>query len=135
MIFTMTKMFDMRQGRYSILALGDFSCWIMERDWLFNRPNVSCVPRDEYTLERHSSEKYPDTWALIGDGVSHHQTKGIPRFACVLHQAVYPIDLEGCLAPCLSINTTGVALGAREAMDDLRELLHSASTPIRVLMQ
>jgi hypothetical protein len=135
MILTMTKMFDMRQGRYSILAYGPMSWWIMEREWAFNRPNVSCVPRDEYLLEPHSSEKYPDTWALIGDGVSHYQQQGIPRFACVLHSAVYPTDLEGCLSPCLSLNTNGVALGGRESMDDLRDLFDSATGPIKILMQ
>jgi len=134
-ILTMTKMFDMRGGRYSILAWEGHLWWVMEREWLFNRANISCVPRDEYTLESHSSQKYPDTWALVGDGVSHLPTKGIPRFACVLHKAVYPRDLQGCLTPCLSISPAGAAIGAQEAMEDLRKLLHEATGPIKILMQ
>jgi len=135
MILTMTKMFDMKDGRYSILAWEGHSWWVMERSWDFNKPNVSCVPRDEYTLESHSSQKYPNTWAIVGDGVSHLPTEGIPRFACVLHTAVYPMDLQGCLAPARAITSSGHTIDSRVAMDEIRELLNSATGPIKVMMQ
>lgn len=134
MILTQTLMFDLDRGRYSILAYEDHQFWIMEREWKFNRRNVSCVPRDEYTLERHSSPKYPDTWAVIGDGVAHYASENKPRFACVVHQAVFPTDLEGCLAPALSIGAAGEALGSREAMDKLRLLLDREENH-KILMQ
>ncbi len=111
----------------------DLTWWVMEREWNYNRPNVSCVPRDEYTLERHNTDKYPNTWALIGDGVSH-QKSDKPRFACVGHRAVYPSDLEGCFTVCLSINAVGMAIGSREAWDEVGELFNGASGPIKILM-
>jgi len=136
MILTLTTMFEMDGGRYSILADNyDFRCWIMERSWAFNKRNVSCIPRDEYVLERHNTTKYPNTWAFIGDGVSHYAMEGIARYACVFHIAFFPSDLQGCLSPARSIDRFGGTVGAREAWDDLAVLLDLASEPIKVLCQ
>jgi hypothetical protein len=118
---------DFRGGRYSILSTGDWSVWLMERAWNFNKRNESCVPRDEYELQPHNTPKYPDTYALIGTGVSHGPQQGVPRFACVLHAATFPTDLEGCLTPCRAIGAVGQAMDARRAMDELRERLDAAN--------
>lgn len=135
MIFTMTHKYDLDQGRYSILACQDIQWWVMEREWKHNRRNVSCVPRDSYALESHSSTKYPDTWALIGPGVSHWEEEGIPRFACVLHRAVFPTDLEGCLTVCKSVDAYGMAIDAERAMHEFRAEMHRATGSIKILMQ
>ena len=135
MILTMTQMFDVHGGRYSILAHAAWQCWVMEREWKFTRRNVSCVPRDEYLLEPHSTEKYPRTWALLGSGVSHSEIEGVPRYACVLHKAIFPSDLEGCLTLAKSISCYGAAHGPREAMDEFRELVSKATGPVKILMQ
>lgn len=134
MILTMTLIFDLDRGRYSILAGDDWQLWIMEREWKFNRPHVSAVPRDEYTLERHNGTKYKNTWALIGDGVGHHASEGKPRSACVIHKALWPTDLEGCLAAAYSIGTSGEAIDSDEATKYLLGLLSKEDTH-QVLMQ
>jgi len=134
MILTMTKMYDYWGGRYSILAYQDEVWWVMEREWNFNKRNVSCVPRDEYVLELHHTKKYQHTWALIGSGVGHYAHENKPRFACVMHKAVYPSDLEGCMTVCHSIGAAGAALGAPEAWKLVRALFDSASEPIQILM-
>lgn len=114
MILTMTEMYSMAGGRYSIIAYGAVRFWIMERAWDFNRSGTG-VPKDEYRLERHNGGKYKDTWALIGDGVSHFQTPGIPRFACVIHPADYPSNLKGCLAAALGITAQGTTIDSDKA--------------------
>ena len=110
----MTEMYSMAGGRFSILAYGEVRCWVMEREWQFNRPGTG-VPKDEYRLERHNGTKYKDTWALIGDGVSHMQTPGIPRYACVIHAASYPSNLKGCLAPATGITPHGLTVNSEKA--------------------
>jgi hypothetical protein len=135
MILTMVEMYAMRQGRYSILNYQDQSWWVMEREWYGNIRNVSSVPRGLYTLEAHSTDKYPHTWALIGLTVSHGPRLGIPRFACVLHRAVYPTELEGCLTVCKSVSATGHSIDSVTAMGEIRALLDAASGPIQLLMQ
>ena len=95
-VLTLTHMFDHWGGRYSLLCDSDsFMTWVMEREWRFNQRHVSCVPRDEYVLEPHDGGKYKNTYALVGDGVAHWPHEGKPRYACVIHPAVYPSDLQG----------------------------------------
>lgn len=118
MILTMTEMYSMTGGRYSILAYGVVRFWIMEREWDFNRSGTG-VPKDEYRLERHNGTKYKDTWALIGDGVSHFETDGIPRYACAIHPADYPANLKGCLAPAIGISANGVTIDSDKATASL----------------
>jgi hypothetical protein len=113
MILTLTEMYTSRSGRYSILSFGDTRCWVMERAYEFNAPSTGVI-KDEYTLERHSGTKYKNTFALVGDGVSHLKTPGIPRYACVIHAAVYPEDLKGCLSPCISVNAHGMTIDSTE---------------------
>lgn len=137
MIWTMTHAFDLLNGRYSILSgpgTDPFRCWIMEREWKFNEPNVSCVPRDEYTLQRHDGTNYQGTWALIGDGVGHGPDEGKPRFACVFHAATWPIQLKGCCAPAKSIAASGMAIDSPEVLETLLGILDREDSH-RILMQ
>lgn len=137
MILTMTHMFDLLNGRYSILSgpgIDPFRCWIMEREWKFNEPNVSCVPRDEYVLQRHDGVKYSNTWALIGDCVGHFADEDKPRYACVLHDAKWPTELRGCLAPARSIGHSGMAVDSVGILEELIDMLNVHDTH-QILMQ
>lgn len=122
--------FDDFGGRYSLLEVGDLSLWLIEREWNGNRRNVSCVPRGEYKLERHNGRKYRDTWALVGLTVGGGPTPlpGKTRYACVIHAAQYPSDLEGCLAPARAINSQGAAIDSQIATTRLLALLDEDET-------
>ena len=138
-VLTMTHKFDEHNGRFSILANNDGSLlmWIMEREWKHNQQNVSCIPRDEYILEPHSGTKYQDTFALIGDGVGHYKDEGKPRFACVIHKAVFPYSLKGCLAPAKSIGPVTQAFESYEATETLISYLSHHTTDrqrVKILM-
>lgn len=137
LVLTLTEMFNMAGGKYSILSdNGNFEMWIMEREWKFNRRNVSCVPRDEYVLERHNGKKYKNTYALIGDGVGHLPQEDKPRYACVIHRAVFPTELQGCLAPAESIDASGHTLRSEEATLRLLTFLDLYETEgIKILYQ
>lgn len=139
-VLTMTLKFQENRGVYSILSntSGSLFMWVMEREWKHNQRSASCVPRDEYVFERHHGTKYPDTFALVGDGVGHLKSEGKPRFACCLHSAVFPTDLEGCLSGALSIGAAGNANGSEEATQALRAYLDQHTTEdrrVKVLMQ
>jgi hypothetical protein len=58
----------------------------------------SCVPEGDYRLERHKGAHlhFPDTWALVGEYVSHQPMPGFPRSACVFHGGDTVADTEGC---------------------------------------
>ena len=123
MILTMERKYSAYGGVYSLLTYDLDAWWVMEREWMQNLTNVSCVPPGLYDLVPHSSERYPSTWALVGDTVSHYPEPGIPRSTCVLHRASRPNQLKGCLTVCETVSARGTAEGAERAMDDMRLIL------------
>jgi hypothetical protein len=36
----------------------------LERQWLDNKPNISCIPAGKYTCKRFSSKAHPDTFEI-----------------------------------------------------------------------
>lgn len=107
------------EATFGTLHLPDGSTLdILECPWLDNRPNVSCVPEGTYHLEPHSSAKYADTWALVGETVSHWPSSK-PRSACVFHIGNWAKDTRGCLLPGTEREVDMVVNSAR-AMELLR---------------
>ena len=76
---------------------GDFICYSLERPWLNNKAFVSCVPDGEYELEYHKYHGKLDTFALIGETVSHFDS-GKQRSTILIHPANVVSELEGCIA-------------------------------------
>jgi hypothetical protein len=83
-----------------------FSAVSLEREWKANQAGASCVPAGFYYLEPHDGTKYKGTYALIGAEVSHEKTLGVPRYACVAHNAETGLDLQGCFAAGKAIRIT-----------------------------
>lgn len=83
-------------GHVSVPEVPEFHGLSLERRWENNEPGQSCVPAGFYYLEPHDGTKYKETFALIGEHVSHSKEAGVPRFACVFHKAKTGLQLEGC---------------------------------------
>lgn len=83
-------------GRLDVPGLGVYTS--LERWWNDNIPGKSAVPPGFYTLERHNGTKYKDTFALIGDTVSHENSNLCTRYACVLHWEDDGSELQGCIS-------------------------------------
>jgi hypothetical protein len=103
-----------------------FECWTIERPWVNNEPFKSCVQEGEYGLVPHKSEKYGRTYALVNRdlGVTHQQEPGSKRYACLLHTANYPEDVEGCIGP-----------GERHIIHDNRLMVTSSRTVLGKLLE
>lgn len=84
----------------SIYYNQEFVCYSLERPWLNNAPFISCIKEGVYQLEPHKYKGRIDTFALVGDGVSHWEN-GLDRYAILIHSANYPSELGGCIAPAL----------------------------------
>ena len=76
---------------------GDFICYSLERPWLNNKPNESCVPEGEYELKYHRYKGRLDTYALIGETVSHFPSDK-QRNLILIHPANQVHELQGCIA-------------------------------------
>jgi len=67
--------------------------WTIERPWLDNKPNVSCIPTGTYEVAHYSSSRFPNAYQIIG----------VPeRTAILIHSANFADDLQGCIAPGVS---------------------------------
>lgn len=125
-------------GTFGRLVTPAFDLFTVEQPWVPNpdapggKPFESCIPAGLYFLEPHSSDKYPDTWAMVNEGlgVSHYDKRpDVPRFACVIHIANWPRNVQGCIGVGMAlvpsfqghdgVQDSGVAMGK------LRDLLSS----------
>jgi len=63
--------------------------WTVERPWLDNAPNVSCVPEGVYDLRWRESPRFGWTWIL----------EDVPnRTHILIHSANWSRQLQGCIA-------------------------------------
>ena len=76
---------------------GEFICYSLERPYLDNAPNISCVPEGEYELKYHRYKGKLDTFALIGETVSHFPSDK-QRNLILIHPANKVHELQGCIA-------------------------------------
>lgn len=71
-------------------------CYTVERPWLDNKPNVSCIPDGVYylglryspTVQRITRGRYSEGW----------EVQDVPdRTFIMVHPANWPTDLNGCI--------------------------------------
>jgi len=69
---------------------GTEQCLTVERPWLGNRPNVSCIPIGNYLLQRDNFPRFGNAFEVMG----------VPgRSAILIHAANTIDDIEGCIGP------------------------------------
>lgn len=87
---------------------GEFICDTVERPWLGNKNNISCIPEGAYSLEQFRRTSGKDAYVLINKDLGVYRlaedrpmNKG--RYACLIHPANWMTDVNGCVAPGLGI--------------------------------
>ena len=104
MTATLRRLMYLPEGTFGEVLVGARRvCFTCEQTWNANIPSASCVPEGMYSLIPFDGVKYQDTYALVGETVSAQPIAGKPRYACVIHTANLPFEVEGCIAPGLSI--------------------------------
>lgn len=89
-------------------------------------PTKLRVPPGFYLLEPHNGPKFKDTWALIGENVSHQKEEGVARAAVLLHAGNRDEDSRGCILVGLSRGELGgepAVLQSNAAMERLRDTI------------
>jgi len=117
-----------------ILRAGSLRLATIERPWLRNpegpggKLSMSCVPDGVYSVIPHTSQKFPNTYALINESLGvYYQTRPVGqawgRTAILIHSGNTSADVIGCIA--VGIRHSGVTFvtDSRIAMDQLREVL------------
>lgn len=128
MKLVLTRYGSSPMGTFGELEFDGQRCFTVERPWLDNKPTVSCVPPGVYTLERHSSNKYPNTFALVNDslGVTHYKEGWSKRYGILIHAGNVSSDLMGCIAPgerLGALNGDWAVLGSKSALSRIRKAL------------
>lgn len=86
------------KGRFGTIEVSDdLMFFSVEKPWKDNKPFESCIPEGDYQLVPHNSKKYGDVLAIVGGTVSHYKDPEYERYACLLHAANWPKDVEGCI--------------------------------------
>ncbi len=91
MTYTLNRMSDSGQETFGTLLSPDGThlCVTIERPWLDNHPDTSCIPVGTYTFNRFQSPHNGDVW----------RAESVPnRSAIEIHSANFAKQLEGCIA-------------------------------------
>lgn len=90
---------------YGVLSyLGIPICFTLELPWKDNKQNVSCIPEGEYSCRGEEHEHLGKCFRL--EGVTG-------RVGILIHAANHVRELNGCIAP-------GLSMGPREAKPGVR---------------
>lgn len=112
-------------GSFGKLTLdGQVVAYTCEREWLNNKPRVSCIPAGEYRLIPHISPKFGLSYGLENPelGVTLHGPS--KRTRILIHAANFPYELEGCIAPGVGWHRSGWGVReSRRALYHLNDLL------------
>lgn len=70
---------------------GLYHSFMLERPWLNNQPEISCIPEGEYDIGLYDSPHFGRVLPHVLD---------VPaREYILIHPANWPTELKGCLAP------------------------------------
>lgn len=130
------------------LMAGDLKLATIERPWLPNpkgpggMPRVSCVSDGLYNVRPHTSDKFPDTYALVNQALGvYYQPGDIPagqewgRSAILIHAGNTVSDVIGCIAVGMSHSddlASHTVKDSRVALNKLRAVLGRSSAIIQI---
>lgn len=97
-------------------------CCTVERPWLDNKPNVSCIPHGSYRLVYTKSPKFGMRFHLENKAIGVTLKAPGERTHIMLHAANVPSELEGCIAPVSYLCVMGREPGGAESTAALRRL-------------
>ena len=88
-------------GTLGVIKIKEETFYTIERPWLENQVNVSCIPTGTYDLERRDSPRFGETWYL----------PDVPdRSWILMHVANFPSDVQGCIGIGTSLMSDRIAV-------------------------
>lgn len=102
------------EGTLGVITIDSQRFYTIERPWLDNAPNVSCVPEGTYQTGWRDSPRFGETWHV----------KDVPdRTYILIHAANYPDEVQGCIALGTHLMANRIAVSnSRVAVDRFEEL-------------
>jgi len=84
-------------GVFGRLIVDSFQCYTIERPWVNNESNVSCIPAGRYRLTLGTHRR--GTADPTDDYPAYEVTGVVGRSLIKIHRANTMDDLQGCIAP------------------------------------
>jgi hypothetical protein len=113
------------QGTFSKLTfpVGDFWCYTVERPWVNNTPNESCIPEGDYTIERSVYHR---------GNYDCYEVLDVPgRTLIKMHIANTMLDVLGCIGLGLAlgfVNNLWAVTNSRLAFEKFMEEMGGKGT-------
>ena len=90
------------KGTLGVIKFAGDTFYTIERPWLDNAANVSCIPEGTYGVRWRESPKFGFTWEL----------KDVPaRTYILMHVANYSKDVQGCIGLGTTLMGDTIAVG------------------------
>lgn len=94
---------DLTLGKLTLPS--GFTCWVLERPWLSNIQNISCIPEGLYKLKKRRSGIVNRT--TNGKYVEGFEVTNVAgRSFIMIHPGNWVDDTQGCLLPGEGVNYT-----------------------------
>ena len=94
----------------------DLICYTIERPWLKNARNVSCIPAGEYDVEMVNSPKFGHTY----------EVKDVPgRTHILFHKGNYVRDSFGCILPVSGVGIISLGIGGLLSAQAFTKLMNT----------
>lgn len=89
--------------------------YTLEKPWLGNMGQISCMPDGTYKVAPYTSEKFPNVY----------QIKDVPhRTAILIHLGNYATDTHGCVLVGMGVTpTTPMVSNSKNAMELVKHLV------------
>jgi len=77
-----------KEGTLGVIHLEDQVFWTIERPWVNNERNISCIPEGTYSMNWRESPRFGWTWEL----------EDVPdRSYILIHPGNFASNFEGCI--------------------------------------
>ncbi len=112
-------------GTMGSMMVGDQRFYSIERPWLDNAPNVSCIPEGTYPVGWRESPKFGETWHV----------QDVPgRTHILIHAANFPYNVEGCIGLGMGVMDAKVAVSSsRRAVKLFEELTRGDEWQLKIV--
>ena len=102
------------KGTLGVIDVAGERFYTIERPWLDNKPNVSCIPEGKYRMGWRESPRFGETW---------HVKDVAERTWILIHAANYPKDVQGCIGLGTGLMGDRIAVSnSRKAVAQFEEL-------------
>jgi hypothetical protein len=112
------------EGTLGVMEIDGEKFYSIERPWLENAPNVSCIPTGTYEMTWRESPRFGWTWML----------ENVPdRTYILIHVANFSKDVQGCIGLGTGLMGDRIAVSnSRKAVAAFEELTRGQTCQIEI---